>query len=297
MAKVLIKDLVKIYRDLEFGIEIPALKGINLEIKEGEITGIFGPSGAGKTTLLTIIGGMLQPTSGKVYIDDDIDITSFSEKDLVYYRREQIGYLWQLPEDNLINEISVLKNVMLPMQITNTPREEQNKRANELLDMVSLSHRKDHKPNQISGGEAQRASIAVALANNPEILLGDQITGELDTETSNEVVTYLHDLNEQFGTTMIIATHKKQFIDETDCSYGLRDGRIANIITKGSVVTAEMVKEIKEEYVVISQDGTVVLPTEILTEINFDSKYKAEFSDGIIKLIPLEKCSKVLEEE
>ncbi|MHA1354499.1 MAG: ABC transporter ATP-binding protein, partial [Candidatus Heimdallarchaeota archaeon] len=137
-----------------------------MSITKGELVGIFGPSGAGKTTLLSIIGGLLEPTSGTVIVDD-VDIAELTSKQLVTFRREIVGYLWQLPEDNLISGISILKNVMLPLQIANKNREEQKTIANELLDRVGLSQRKNHKPNQISGGEAQRAAIAVSLANKP----------------------------------------------------------------------------------------------------------------------------------
>ena len=230
MAIVEVQELRKVFKDEEYNIEVFALRGVDLSINEGELVGIFGPSGAGKTTLLSIIGGLLDPTSGTV-IMDDTNIANLTDKQFVKFRREIIGYLWQLPEDNLIPGITVLKNVMLPLQITNKTREEQRTIANEILERVGLSQRKDHRPNQISGGEAQRAAIAVALANKPKILLGDQITGELDTDTSSEILQYIRDLKDELGTTMIIATHKKQFIQSTDHSFELVDGRITNFIT------------------------------------------------------------------
>ncbi|MHA1125320.1 MAG: ABC transporter ATP-binding protein [Candidatus Heimdallarchaeota archaeon] len=225
MAIVEVRELRKIFEDKEYDIVVHALRGIDLSVTQGELVGIFGPSGAGKTTLLSIIGGLLDPTSGTVLVDE-VDITELTKKQLVTFRRETVGYLWQLPEDNLISGISVLKNVMLPLQISNKSRQEQITIANELLERVELSHRKKHRPNQISGGEAQRAAIAVALANKPKILLGDQITGELDTETSSVILQYIRNLKDELGTTMIIATHKKQFIQSTDHSYELIDGRI-----------------------------------------------------------------------
>jgi len=230
MAIVEVQELRKVFKDEEYNIEVFALRGVDLSINEGELVGIFGPSGAGKTTLLSIIGGLLDPTSGTVIVDDT-NIANLTDKQFVKFRREIIGYLWQLPEDNLIPGITVLKNVMLPLQITNKTREEQRTIANEILERVGLSQRKDHRPNQISGGEAQRAAIAVALANKPKILLGDQITGELDTDTSSEILQYIRDLKDELGTTMIIATHKKQFIQSTDHSFELVDGRITNFIT------------------------------------------------------------------
>ncbi len=222
-------NLVKIFPDAQSIYTITALDGVSFTIEEGEFVGIFGPSGAGKTTLLSILGGLLNPSSGTVIIDGK-KITRLTYKELIKFRREQVGYLWQLPEDNLISGNTVLQNVMLPLQIDNKPREEQKKVANELLDRLGLSHRKNHKPNQISGGEAQRVGLAIAIANKPKLLLGDQITGELDTSTSVEVVNHLKSFSEDYGTTMIIVSHKKQFIEATDHALGLEDGKITNVI-------------------------------------------------------------------
>ena len=235
MDIVKVQDLRKVFKDEEYNIVVSALRGVTISIAKGELVGIFGPSGAGKTTLLSIIGGLLEPTSGTVIVDD-VDIAELTSKQLVTFRREIVGYLWQLPKDNLISGISILKNVMLPLQIANKNREEQKTIANELLDRVGLSQRKNHKPNQISGGEAQRAAIAVSLANKPKILLGDQITGELDTETSSVILQYIRDLKDDFGTTMIIATHKKQFIESTDHSFELTDGQITKFVTEGDSI-------------------------------------------------------------
>lgn len=229
MSFVEVIDLVKIYRDVESDLEIPALRGVSFTIEEGEFVGIFGPSGAGKTTLLSILGGLLNPTSGFVIINDR-EITHLTNKELIKFRREEVGYLWQLPEDNLISGNTILQNVMLPLQIADKPREEQKKVANELLDRLGLSHRKKHKPHQISGGEAQRVGLAIAIANKPKLLLGDQITGELDTSSSVEVVNHLKSFSEEYGTTMIIVSHKKQFIETTDHALGLVDGKITNVI-------------------------------------------------------------------
>ncbi len=230
MSLIEVVDLVKVYVNPVSRLGISALNGVSFTIEEGDFVGIFGPSGAGKTTLLSILGGLLNPSSGYVIINDK-EITHLTYKELIKFRREQVGYLWQLPKDNLISGNTVLQNVMLPLQIANKPREEQKKIAYELLDRFGLSHRKNHKPNQISGGEAQRVGLAIAIANKPKILLGDQITGELDTSTSVEVVNHLKSLSEDFGTTMIIVSHKRQFIEATDQAFGLEDGKITSVLT------------------------------------------------------------------
>ncbi|MBD3189686.1 MAG: ATP-binding cassette domain-containing protein [Candidatus Heimdallarchaeota archaeon] len=286
MALVEIYDLIKIYKDIESDIEVPALRGIELSINTGELVGILGPSGAGKTTLLSIIGGLITPSSGEVIVDDK-DIFDMTNKELINYRRKTIGFLWQLPEENLIPNITLLKNVILPMQIADTPLEMQKKQAQELLDQVGLLPRAHHKPHQISGGEAARASIAVALANKPLLLLGDQITGELDSETSQKVINYLRELNQDLGTTILIATHKAQFIDQTDHSYKIKDGRITNVLT-----STEELKDFaltKEEYIFVDWQGNLRLPEEILTQVSIGNLVKAEVENGIIKLIPVHK--------
>lgn len=223
-----------VFKEPNSNSEINALRGIDFVVEKGDLVGIIGPSGAGKTTLLSIIGGLLDPTSGEILING-ISIPDLSGKELAIFRRENIGYLWQLPKDNLISGISLLKNVMLPLQIANKPREEQITRSNELLDRLGLVHRKNHLPNQVSGGEAQRAAVAVALANNPAVLLGDQITGELDTKNSVEVINHLKELKDELGTTMVIATHRKEFIQSTDYSLILNDGKIAEVVSNQQI--------------------------------------------------------------
>ena len=172
----------------------------------------------------------MEPTLGTVFVENR-NIFHFTKTDLLEFRRKTVSFLWQLPEDNLIKNVTLLNNVMIPLQITNKPFELQKKLANELLERLGLSHRKNHKPHQISGGEAQRAGLAVALINNPKILLGDQITGELDTTTSVEVVNHLKEMKDELGTTMIIATHKKSFTKITDCNYEIKDGIITHILS------------------------------------------------------------------
>ncbi|MEA2071095.1 MAG: ABC transporter ATP-binding protein [Asgard group archaeon] len=282
-----IHDLIKVYQEHE----VPALRGIELSVSEGEFVGIIGPSGAGKTTLLAIIGGFLEPTSGSVYVDETY-INTLKGDSLIKFRQQTIGFLWQMPEDNLFNNISVMKNVMLPMQLSNKPREQQKKTAEMLLDKLELSHRRTHKPNQLSGGEAQRASIAVALANEPKILLGDQITGELDSDTSQITVDYLRDLNQELGTTMIIATHKKQFMDCTDHSFEIKDGRITKLISSQVIDDKEILTRKRQEYIYVDFQGNLRLPEEILKKVPIEGLVKAEVENGIIKIILVKKQKK-----
>ena len=284
MTLILVNNLTKNYLNYEYKISVPALKGINFSVEEGELIGIMGPSGAGKTTLLSIIGGLLNPTKGTVIVNGK-NVAKLTQKEAIEFRRNVVGFLWQLPEDNLIKNISILKNVMIPLQIADKPLEEQKRLANDLLDRLGLSHRKDHKPNQISGGEAQRAGLAVALANNPMILLGDQITGELDTKTSIEVVNHLKNIKDELGTTMIIASHKKSFTEITDRTFELRDGRFTKAITftKNGRIEKDM---IRKELLVIDSSGNLQLPPDVLKKVKANEFLQVEVENGVIKLVP-----------
>jgi len=303
MPLIEIQDLIKIYKDYETKIEVPALRGIELSVAEGELIGIVGPSGAGKTTLLSIVGGLLSPSSGEVIIND-MSISNLDEKQLTSFRQKTIGFIWQLPEDNLIANLSLIKNVMLPMQISNKPFESQKKNAKELLERVGLGSRVDHKPHQVSGGEAQRAALAVALANDPLLLLGDQITGELDSATSEIVIDYLRELNGEFGITMMIATHKKQFIQSTDHSFEIKDGRITKVLTSTGeswVQTSEAnegqgrtLPGPKEEFIFVDWQGNLRLPEEVLRAVKLEGLVRAEVEEGIIKLIPVQRKNSTL---
>jgi ABC-type lipoprotein export system ATPase subunit len=293
LAFIEVIDLYKIYKDLETDIEVPALRGIDLAINEGEIVGIIGASGAGKTTLLSIIGGLIPPSAGEVIVNEKT-INKLNAKELCKYRQQNAGLLWQLPGDNLLMGVSLLKNVMLPMQITNKPHSYQKKRAKELLERLDLGSRIDHKPTQISGGEATRAGIAVALANEPELILADQITGELDSVTTQETMDYLKELNDEYGTTMFIATHKKQFIDFTDRSFEISDGRIIKILTQIDEYqpSLQISEKQKQEYIFVDKQGFIRLPEEILKQIEVGDLLEAVVEDGMIKLIPVKNSEK-----
>ena len=202
--QIVIRDLIRVYhRGAE---EVIALRGIDLEVKKGEFVTIVGPSGSGKTTLVRIIGGLDKPTAGRIWVDKK-DITRYNEAQLLAYRRKKVGFVWQF--GNLIENLTALQNVMLPMKVPGVRTKIKNprERAEMLLKRLGLEDRMHHKPYELSGGEAQRVAIAVALANNPAILLGDELTGELDTETAKEVLEYIQELNKEMELTVIVVTH------------------------------------------------------------------------------------------
>ena len=225
MSDIAIKlvDVHKVYK-LGKGIEVHALRGVNLIVRKGELISIMGPSGSGKTTLLNIIGTMDKPTRGRVYIED-LDVTDFSEDELVKIRREKIGYVFQAY--NLITTLTALENVMLPLLLTGWYTEKEAKeKAVELLRLVGLEERANHKPHELSGGQQQRVAVARALANDPAFVLMDEPTGALDTITGAKLMELVKMLNESFGQTFIIVTHNPDVARYTAKIYYIRDGRI-----------------------------------------------------------------------
>jgi putative ABC transport system ATP-binding protein len=214
-----VQDLYKIYKEGE--IETVALRGANLTVQAGEFVAIRGRSGAGKSTLLHIIGGLALPSAGKVIVHGT-DISKLDEARRALFRREQIGMIYQT--DNLVPFLTALENVMLPMQIAGYRGSEG--RARQLLEHVGLASRAHHKPGMLSGGERQRVAIAVALANEPRLLLADELTGELDTATAERVMDLLAKLNAAYGLTLLIVTHNKSVAARAARQITIADGQL-----------------------------------------------------------------------
>ncbi|MCS7364972.1 MAG: ABC transporter ATP-binding protein [archaeon GB-1867-035] len=211
---------------------VKALRGINLEVFEGEYLSIMGPSGSGKTTLFNMIGGLDKPTKGEVYVNGR-NLAEMSPKELADFRCFKIGYIFQT--FNLIPFLTALDNVSLPMLFAGLTREERVKRAKMLLEKVGLADRIYHKPDQLSGGQQQRVAIARALANNPSIILADEPTGNLDLETGLKIVTLLKNVSDERNVTVICATHDLKMLGVSDRIAWLRDGVIERIEPRRSV--------------------------------------------------------------
>ena len=221
ISKVIeLKDIHKSYRigDSEFTV----LKGIDLQIEEGEFIALMGPSGSGKSTLLNIVGCLDRPTSGQFLLLGQ-EISQTSDDELARVRREELGFIFQT--FNLIGRISVLKNVEVPMMLSSVTREKRKERALKLLESVGIAHRINFSPQNISGGERQRVAIARALANNPKIIIADEPTGNLDLKNSNEVMKILSNLYKE-GRTIIMVTHNPEITENCSRVIRLRDGRI-----------------------------------------------------------------------
>ncbi|HJH25262.1 MAG TPA: ABC transporter ATP-binding protein [Methanophagales archaeon] len=214
------ENLTKVYRMGD--AEVYALHDVNLDIQEGEFIAIIGPSGSGKSTLLNMIGCLDTPTSGAVFIDG-IDTGKLSENGLAEIRREKIGFIFQ--QFNLVHTLNALENVALPMFFAGVKRETRLKRAEELLANVGLGDRIHHKPSEMSGGQQQRVAIARALSNDPEVVIGDEPTGNVDTETGNTILDILEDLNKE-GRTVVVVTHDAEIAARAGRTKRMRDGRV-----------------------------------------------------------------------
>ncbi len=218
------KEIIKAYNiGLESEIEI--LHGIDLKIYEGEFVAIVGESGSGKSTLMNIIGVLDKQTKGEYYLDG-IDIKNANEAEMNVIRNKKIGFVFQ--NFNLIGRTSALRNVELPMLYAGVPAEQRTKRAKELLSKVGMESRMNHMPNELSGGQKQRVAIARSLVNNPAIILADEPTGALDSETSAMVMNIFNDLNKNQGKTIILITHSKEIAEQCPRIVTIKDGKIIN---------------------------------------------------------------------
>ena len=222
MSVIRLENVTRVYRIGE--VETPALRGVNLEIGEGEFTAIVGPSGSGKTTMLQLIGCLDRPSSGTVHINGH-DVTQFSPGKRADLRKETIGFVFQFFA--LIPGLTAYENVELPLLLSGKKASVRRQRANELLDAVGLSARARHRPDPMSGGEQQRVAIARALATRPVLVLADEPTANLDTENGNQVMDIMQRLNAETGTTFVFATHDPRVIPFARRVVTLRDGQVA----------------------------------------------------------------------
>ena len=213
-------ELNKIYRTDE--IETIALENVNLEVQKGEFLSIMGPSGCGKSTLLNIMGLLDAPTSGKIEING-IQTINMKDKELAQFRNQKLGFVFQ--SFHLINSLNVIDNVELPLLYRKVSSSERRKRAQEVLEKVGLSHRMRHFPTQLSGGQCQRVAIARAIIGNPDIILADEPTGNLDSKMGAEVMDILHNLNKEDGRTIVMVTHDERQAKQTARTVRFFDGR------------------------------------------------------------------------
>ncbi len=278
MSFIEIRDLIKIYHPKESNLRVPALRGVELNIEQGEFISIIGPSGSGKTTLLLLLAGMTEPSAGYLRVGD-FRLDQYTETDRSIYRRFSVGTLWQIPNRNLIWEISALENVEIPLRLLGIPREQRRKEAKEMLAEVGMDHRMNHKPKQLSGGEVQRVGLACALAHKPLLLLADEPTGELDSKTAGELLRYFKHLNDTRGITAIMVTHDFDVAKATDRLIQIVDGRISGYSPTADLKT---ISDIHQVY--LDRYGGLQLPRHILEKLEVQQKIAISEEDGRIIL-------------
>ncbi|MGI6172569.1 MAG: ABC transporter ATP-binding protein [Christensenellales bacterium] len=261
-------NLVKIYKTKD--IEVLALQGLEIVIEKGELMAIIGNSGSGKSTFLNMIGGLDKPSAGKLIVDGK-DLFKLSEKELVEYKKTTVGFVWQNNARNLLPWLNAWQNVQTPM-LFEKGAARRKQRALELLDMVGMSHRKNSRLGQLSGGEQQRVAIAIALANSPKILLADEPTGAVDAKTSEHILDVFRSLNRELGITVVIVTHDRAIARKVNRVVSIRDGKTASerimkqsylerIEGLGSLSDAD---EAHDEYAVLDRVGRLQIPREML---------------------------------
>ena len=283
--------LVKIYKTKD--IEVLALQGLDLTVKRGELMAIIGNSGSGKSTFLNMIGGLDRPSAGKLYVDGK-NLFQMGEQELVEYKRNTVGFVWQNNARNLLPYLSAWENVMTPMLFDEgkgISAEEKKQRAMELLDLVGLSHRQNSSLSQLSGGEQQRVAIAIALANNPKLLLADEPTGAVDRKTADSILEMFRKLNETLGITIVIVTHDKELANKVNRVISIRDGKTSSerIMKSDYKERLESLdinwkeEETQEEFAVLDRAGRVQIPSELLEEMGMEgNKVKLELVNGKI---------------
>lgn len=282
--------LVKIYKTKD--IEVLALQGLDLTVKRGELMAIIGNSGSGKSTFLNMIGGLDRPSAGKLYVDGK-NLFQMTEDELVEYKRSTVGFVWQNNARNLLPWLTAWENVMTPMLFRkdSMTEQEKQKRALELLELVGLLKRKDNKLSQLSGGEQQRVAIAIALANEPKLLLADEPTGAVDRRTADEILDMFRRLNEELGITIVIVTHDKELASKVNRVISIRDGKTSSERVMKSEYKKRLEdisinweeEQVQEEFAVLDRAGRIQIPAELLQEMGMEgNKVKLEMVDGKI---------------
>jgi putative ABC transport system ATP-binding protein len=281
-------NLVKIYKIAD--LETVALQGLDLVVAPGELMGIVGPSGSGKSTLMNILGGLDRPSAGRVWVDGQ-DLLKMSNADLNRYRRSKVGFVWQQVSRNLVPYLTALENVELPMTLAGSGRKKR-RRAEDLLEAVGLAERRHHRLAQMSGGEQQRVAIAVALANDPRLLLADEPTGEVDSATALTIYDTFKRLNREYGLTTLIVSHDPGLARHVNRVIAIQDGKMATETVRRSASNGLVEDESNEEdvfheLVVLDSAGRLRVPKEYLEQFGIRGRVMLDLVEEGILISPV----------
>jgi ABC-type lipoprotein export system ATPase subunit len=272
-ALIVCDRLVRIYA--AEGIEVQALQGLDLVVESGELTALVGASGSGKSTLINILAGLDTPTAGAVRVAGH-DLATMSGRQRLGYRRRVVGFIWQQTARNLLPYLTARQNVDLPLRLAGTRRGTRRQRSGELLDLLSVGHCAERRPDQMSGGEQQRVAIAVALANAPSVLLADEPTGELDSETAASVFGALRTANAELGVTVLVVTHDPAVSSMVRRTIAIRDGRTASETLRHGTADASGALAHAVEYAVLDRAGRLQLPREMIDSLDMKDRVRLE---------------------
>lgn len=299
------ENLMKIYKTSD--IEVVALQGLDLTVEEGELTAIIGNSGSGKSTLLNMIGCLDTPSAGKLFVDGN-DLFKLTKREMEIYKRDTVGFVWQNNARNLIPYLTAVENIELALSIGKKSKDIRNE-ALRYLDMTGMSHRKNSRLSQLSGGEQQRVAIAIALCNNPKLLLADEPTGSVDSKTASIILDLFRELNRTLGLTILIVTHDRQLSAKVKRVVAIRDGKTSSeFIRKDSYVnelqslsqglTLEGNEETHEELIILDRAGRFQIPHEYLDSLNITgNKIKVELDGEKIVITNPQSIEKVIHNE
>jgi ABC-type lipoprotein export system ATPase subunit len=286
---ILCDNLVKIYKTAD--LEVVALQGLDLVVEPGELIAVVGASGSGKSTLQNILGGVDTPTAGRVEVAG-MDLTFLTEQQRTQYRRKVVGFVWQQTARNLLPYLTAAENVALPMTLDGVSGAERERRVGELLELVGLADRAGHRPDALSGGEQQRVAVAIALANRPTVLLADEPTGELDTQSSADLFATLREVNRETGVTIIVLTHDPLVAEQVQRTILIRDGRTATETLRRLEVGSEGEElVVAEELAVLDRTGRLQLPPDYIAALTLERRVRLALEHDHISVWPQEPRS------
>ena len=287
---ILCENLVKIYKTKDS--EVLALQGLELTVEKQELVAIIGNSGSGKSTFLNMIGGLARPSAGRLFVDGK-NLFKLTDRELAEYKRNTVGFVWQNNARNLLPYLTALENVQMPMMITGQKKRAE--RALELLEIVGMAHKKNNRLSELSGGEQQRVAIAIAVANNPKLLLADEPTGSVDSKTGDYILNVFRELNNN-GLTVVIVTHDRMVSKKVGRVVAIRDGKTSSeFITKQSYVDRldsidVFHEDIQDEFVILDRAGRLQIPREHLDAIGIQgNKVRMKQENGRIIIEAVEE--------
>jgi ABC-type lipoprotein export system ATPase subunit len=283
-AQIECSDLVRIFS--AEGVEVQALQGLTLTVEKGELLAIVGASGSGKSTLLSILSGLDVPTAGRASVAGH-DLLAMSSAERTRYRRHTVGFVWQQTARNLLPYFTAAQNIALALAVARAPRSSRAARIEELLTLLGIAELAGRRPEQMSGGQQQRVAIAVALANDPEVLFADEPTGELDEGNSQLVFDAMREVNQRLGVTVLIVTHDQDVSSQVRRTVQIRDGRLATEVLRSTRTDEFGVESLHaQEFAVLDKVGRLQLPQEYLTKLSLKDLVRLELEPDHVQVHP-----------